>query len=115
MANAEDYFSPDYTTARNRFRTAAVNAGAAVHAIGLKAVGPDGAPLAIDIAWIGAAQPQRVLLHTSGIHGVEAFTGSAVQLALLDSPPSPGADAAVILVHVLNPYGMAWLRRTNEN
>jgi hypothetical protein len=49
------------------------------------------------------------------MHGVEAYTGSAVQLALLDSPPAPGPDEAVILVHVLNPYGMAWLRRTNEN
>ena len=56
-----------------------------------------------------------MLLHTTGMHGVEAYTGSAVQLALLDSPPVPGPDEALILVHVLNPYGMAWLRRTNEN
>jgi hypothetical protein len=25
------------------------------------------------------------------------------------------ADAAIVLVHILNPYGMAWLRRFNEN
>lgn len=49
------------------------------------------------------------------MHGVEAYTGSAVQLALLDSPPLPGPRDALVLVHVLNPYGMAWLRRTNEN
>ena len=49
------------------------------------------------------------------MHGVEAYTGSAVQLALLDAPPLPGPEEAVILVHVLNPYGMAGLRRTNEN
>ena len=24
-------------------------------------------------------------------------------------------DAAIVLVHVLNPYGMAWLRRFNEH
>jgi hypothetical protein len=49
------------------------------------------------------------------MHGVEAYTGSAVQLALLGAPPAPGPDDALVLVHVLNPYGMAWLRRTNEN
>ena len=49
------------------------------------------------------------------MHGVEAYTGSAVQLALLGSPPVLGPDEAAVFVHVLNPFGMAWLRRTNEN
>ena len=113
--STEELFSPDYTTARSRFRDAAVSAGAAVHAIALSARGPRTEPLAIDIAWLGAARPRRVFLHTSGLHGVEAYTGSAVQLALLESAPAPGKDDALILVHVVNPYGMAWLRRTNEN
>lgn len=56
-----------------------------------------------------------MLLHTSGLHGVEAFAGSAVQLAVLKTPPAAPAGCALILVHVMNPYGMAWLRRTNEN
>jgi hypothetical protein len=115
ILNPESCFSPDYTTARTRFREAAARAGAALHAIGLTATGPRGEPLAIDIAWLGAPRPRHVFLHTTGMHGVEAYTGSAVQLALLDSPPAPGPEEAVILVHVLNPYGMAWLRRTNEN
>ena len=113
--NAESYFSPDYTTARARFRDAANVAGAALHSIGLTPTGPKGEPLAIDIAWLGAARPKHVLLHTSGLHGIEAYTGSAVQLALLESPPVLGPEEALILVHVLNPYGIAWLRRTNEN
>jgi hypothetical protein len=115
ILNPESFFSPDYTTARSRFREAATATGAALHTIGLTATGPRGEPLAIDIAWLGAPRPRHVFLHTTGMHGVEAYTGSAVQLALLDSPPAPGPEEAVILVHVLNPYGMAWLRRTNEN
>lgn len=111
----EDYFSSDYGTARERFRAAATSAGAALHAIGLAPQGPNGEALAIDIAWLGAPRPLRAFLHVTGAHGVEAFTGSAVQLALLDAPPAPGPDDALVLVHVLNPYGMAWLRRTNEN
>lgn len=110
-----DFFSPDYATARDRFRKAAQDAGARLDALPLDATGPGGEPLTIDIAWMGALNAPRVLLHTSGIHGVEAFAGSAVQLALLDYPPEPGDGAAIALAHVLNPYGMAWLRRTNEN
>ena len=113
--NAEDYFSPDYATARGRFRDAANAAGAALHAIALPARGPRDETLYIDIAWLGSPNPKHVFLHSTGIHGIEAFTGSAVQLALLDAAPVPGDADALILVHVLNPYGMAWLRRTNEN
>ena len=113
--NPEDYFSPDYETVRERFRAAASAAGAALHAIALSAQGPKGETLSIDIGWLGAPRPSRTFLHITGVHGVEAYTGSAVQLALLDAPPTPGPDDALVLVHVLNPYGMAWLRRTNEN
>lgn len=113
--NAEEYFSRDYESARARFRQTAVDAGAVLHAIELPARGPRGEMLAIDIAWLGATEPRRVFLYTSGLHGVEAYTGSAAQLALLESKPAPGARDALVLVHVLNPYGMAWLRRTNEN
>lgn len=81
----------------------------------LKAKGPGHAPLATEIAWFGAEEPSRVLIHSSGIHGVEGFAGSAVQLALLDTEIRLAPDAALILVHCLNPYGMAWLRRANEN
>src|SRR5689334_17575661 len=115
MADAESWFSPDFAAARERFRDAATRAGAALHTLGLAAKGPRGEPLAIEVAWVGSAKPRRVFLHTSGLHGVEAFTGSAVQLALLDAPPAPSADGALVVAHVLNPYGMAWLRRANEN
>jgi hypothetical protein len=111
----EQLFSPDYETARQRFREAAAAAGAALHAIALEARGPRGEPLAIDIAWLGAARPRRVFLHTTGLHGVEAYTGSAVQLDLLETAPTPPENGAAIFVHVVNPYGMAWVRRTNEN
>lgn len=111
----ETLFSPDYWTARERFRAAAHAAGAVLHALPLDTKGPGGEELTIDIAWLGSEPARKIVLHTSGLHGVEAFTGSAIQLALLEQPPALEAGCALILVHVLNPYGMAWLRRTNEN
>lgn len=112
---AAEFFSPDYATARGRFRAAALRAGAALDTLPLAARGPRDEALTIDIAWLGARQPRRVLLHLSGVHGVEAFAGSAAQLALLAAPPPLPADGALVLLHVLNPYGMAWLRRANEH
>lgn len=111
----EDYFSPDYATARERFRAAAEAARAERISLSLAAVGPDASLLTIDIAWCGPRSARRVLLHTSGLHGVEAFAGSAVHIAALTRPPTLPPGCALLLVHVLNPYGMAWLRRANEN
>jgi hypothetical protein len=67
------------------------------------------------VARLGSPDATRVLLHTSGLHGVEGFAGSAVQLAALERPPAVPAGCAIVLAHALNPYGMAWLRRVNEN
>lgn len=108
-------FSLDYTTARARFRAAAQQRGAAIDTLALTARGPHDEDLTIDVAWLGARDARRVLLHVSGVHGVEAYAGSAAQLALLAAPPELSADGALALVHVLNPYGMAWLRRANEH
>jgi predicted deacylase len=108
-------FSPDYATARARFRNAARGAGATLEQLPLRAAAPDGSALGIDIAWLGSRRPARAVLHSSGLHGVEGFAGSAIQLALLARLPSVPEDGALIFVHILNPYGMAWLRRCNEN
>ena len=139
------YFSPNYATARGRFRKAAVNHASALFELPVSAAEPAqgwewrdsyhvwepgrtacvypqnyfepaSESLTIDIAWLGSRQPRKALVHVCGIHGVEGFAGSAVQLALLDRPVlTLPEDMAMILVHVLNPYGMAHLRRANEN
>ena len=110
------HFSPDYVTARTRFRGAVEQAGGKLTALELAAKGPKGEDLTIDIAWFGAEKPKRAFVHSSGLHGVEAFAGSAVQLQWLsEGIPALPEDSALVLIHVLNPYGMAWLRRFNEN
>ena len=109
------YFSPDYVTARNRFRAAVDRAGGRLTSLELTARGPAGEDLTIDIGWFGAERPAQAFVHSSGVHGVEAFAGSAIQLQWLDEGlPEIPEDSAIVLVHVINPYGMAWLRRFNE-
>lgn len=109
------YFSANYLQARTKFLEAAQAAGARVVQLPLGARGAKKQPLFIDIAWLGAEKPRKVLLHTSGLHGVEGFAGSAIQIALLNHPPSLSQDGALILVHCLNPFGMDWCRRYNES
>ena len=108
------YFAQSYSEARRRFRDASASVGAVLENLPLTCGGPDKETLTIDIAWIGGKTPLNVLIHCSGIHGVEGFTGSAIQLrALAEMQPVDTTDA-IIFVHVLNPFGMAWLRRVNE-
>jgi len=109
------YFSPDYIVARTRFRELVSRGGGALTALELAVRGPQGETLSIDVGWFGPENPRRVVLHSSGLHGVEGFVGSAIQLLLLESIPRLPDDGAIVLVHILNPYGMAWMRRFNEN
>ena len=54
----------------------------------------------------------------SGTHGVEGFAGSAIQNAIIDKSNITREDPSLptlVIVHVLNPFGMANLRRWNEN
>ena len=110
-----EYFSPDFATAQVRFREAVEKSGGRLHILPIDAKGPEGKELSIDIGWFGTDTPERVLIHTSGLHGVEGFVGSAIQLQFLDELPEIAQGNAIVLGHILNPYGMAWLRRFNEN
>ena len=114
----EDHFPPDYRRAREAFLAAAEARGARLAGRALADRGPGGEELAIDVALLGPEEPSRLLAVSSGIHGVEGFAGSAVQQRLLtqqwealDLP----ADTGLLLVHALNPYGFAALRRVNES
>lgn len=53
----------------------------------------------------------------SGVHGVEGFISSAMQCELLSRLPPDGhpAGVGVVVVHAVNPWGMAHGRRQNES
>ena len=107
----------DYDVARQRFLAAAAQAGAEVASfVHPNQGGAGGCELAVDLAWLGPATAQRVLLVTSGMHGFEGPAGSEVQSLWLEADPSGLApDTAVVLVHALNPWGFAYVSRLTEN
>ncbi|MBL9092086.1 MAG: DUF2817 domain-containing protein [Planctomycetaceae bacterium] len=113
-----DFFSPDYATARRRFREAATRRGWKLSAYPIAELGPAGEELTIDVAVSPGSSGEQALAVSGGVHGVEGFLGSAVQLSLLERERLVDTDLAnirVVLIHGFNPYGFAWLRRTNEN
>ncbi len=111
-----DLFADNYATSRARFGMLAKRAGATRDSFPHPLSAPDGGALATDTAWIGPANASRVLVLQSGLHGVEGFAGSAIQCdAILQFPATQlPADVAVLCIHAINPWGFAWLRRSNE-
>ncbi len=113
-----EYFSRDYASASQRFQSAASRAGGTLISYGLPGhTGPSGEALGIDVVRLGNAQSQSALLVISGTHGVEGFAGSGCQVGLLEDRLYEALPESVclVLVHALNPYGFAWLRRVNED
>src|SRR5262249_10220051 len=112
------WFSPDYAGARDRFRDVIKRLGLPSESHTMQARGPNAEPLHMDVATIGPAKSDRAVIVSSGLHGIEGFFGSAVQLAWLvryaKSPVLP-PSTKVVLAHALNPFGFAWFRRWNEN
>lgn len=109
-------FAPDYATARARFREAVRGLDWRLETHGVGVSGPDGEELTIDVGYCQGCKLDKTLVVSSGVHGVEGFFGSAVQLALLQRwATEPPAGVHCVLLHGLNPYGFAWLRRGDQN
>ena len=110
------YFSETYREARNRLLALTREAGDWNHEeIRHPEPGPDSQPIYTDVLWRGPRDAQRVLSITSGTHGAEGFCGSALQSWMVADAPRLPDNTAIMLVHAVNPYGFAHIRRVNED
>jgi hypothetical protein len=116
MMQTSDYFAEDYTGARQVFLTAAQQAGATVESFRNTTTTTEGAALFTDVAMLGPSDAQRILLLISATHGVEGFAGSAIQTGLLRTSLASWSSEGtrIVMIHALNPFGFASLRRCNE-
>jgi hypothetical protein len=113
-----DYFAQDYRDARAKFVGAARDSGASVETFeNPVGPGPHGETLATDVVGFGDPAASRMLVLISATHGVEGFCGSGCQVGLIAQGviAKPGNDTFILVVHAINPYGFAWLRRVNED
>ncbi|AMH43768.1 MULTISPECIES: DUF2817 domain-containing protein [Burkholderiaceae] len=109
--------APSFDRQRERFLNAARMANASMTEWLHPLKGPRGETLVTDVAVLGDPQAPSRLVVLSGTHGVEGFYGSDCQIALLDSLRIHGVPegVSVVIVHLVNPWGTAWLRRVTED
>ena len=111
-------FSESYVEARDAFRDDVCQSGGILETYELqegKLKGPQEEPLSIDIGLWRTDRPRGIVL-SSGLHGVEGYCGSAIQRAAIAEyiHTEPYAEYGVVLIHAINPFGMAHFRRVNE-
>jgi hypothetical protein len=108
---------PGYRQLRERFLKAATAVGATLSEYAHPLPGPFGEALFTDVAWLGPADARRVLVALSGTHGVEGYYGSDCQSRWLESLKGRALPegVAVLMIHLINPWGTAWMRRVNED
>ncbi|GLD99935.1 hypothetical protein PINS_up008663 [Pythium insidiosum] len=109
----EAHFSETYYQARALFRQRAKAANAKL--VELPVPHLSHLDLSVDVAVFHGTQ-EELLVHVSGTHGVEGFAGSAIQSKILEQAPTWGSTGpSVVLIHALNAFGFAQLRRFNEH
>ena len=115
--SAPIFFGSTYAEARELFRDACASRDIIIDEYRHPLNAPDGDMLATDIALVGPQDAANLLIVIAGTHGVEGLAGSGGQVAWLrlheraDLPPA----TAVLLIHMLNPWGCAWARRQTED
>ncbi len=113
-------FTSRYLDARKNWLAiaSAFGTSAQIESIPHALKGPDGEALATDCLWLGAADAPRVIVTISGTHGIEGYAGNAIQChwlkALQAGRQKLPADTALLCIHALTPWGMAWYRRCDE-
>jgi hypothetical protein len=119
--SATAYFLPTYEQSRDTFRSKAINLqnrfdGVEVFSITVESkIDND---LTIDFCYLPPTNDQsKLVILSSGLHGVEGPTGSAVQSILMDKVANFGLylETGILLVHAINPYGFKYSRRVSEN
>ncbi|NVJ61884.1 MAG: DUF2817 domain-containing protein [Gammaproteobacteria bacterium] len=114
LINSRDFFSCDYTSARLKFLSAVEN----LKLPHSKQSWHLNSELCCDTVWIGPSNANNLLVMISGTHGVEGYCGSAVQSFIVEGVINGffkiPDDCAILLIHALNPWGMHYYRRCDQ-
>ncbi|PKL16002.1 MAG: hypothetical protein CVV49_18465 [Spirochaetae bacterium HGW-Spirochaetae-5] len=74
--------------------------------------------LTVDILYLPSQKkPEKLIIISSGVHGVEGYTGSAVQRMIMEEfiTAETLASTGFLFIHSMNPYGFRYNRRVTEN
>lgn len=107
-----------YVESRARFIRAVRDSGGSVESYRHPtARGAHGEGLYVDVGILGPRSAQKAFVCLTGVHGVEGPAGCAILVDALLSGALARLPAATksVLVHAINPWGMAHACRTTEN
>jgi len=118
---ALNYFHESYADCRTAFLEKATRLAQrynGVEVLSLPVPGTSDRDLVVDYCYVPAQRTSHgLLILSSGVHGIEGFTGSAVQLMAMEELLVPGRmeSTGILLIHGLNPHGFKHSRRVTEN
>jgi hypothetical protein len=107
--------SSHYLESRQIFLGLAGQAGAAIRRY-FQEDGEETARLSTDIAYLGPADADKLIIVASGTHGIEGYAGSSCQFGFLRDYASRYTTSGLgfLLVHAVNPWGYFHDRRVTE-
>jgi len=107
-----------YELSRERFRASAASIStrwADCHTLSHSL--PDNPDLTIDVLAADATrEKQKLLIITTGLHGIEGYVGAAVLQLFIEEflPRLDPETTGLLLIHPINPYGMKHRTRVNQ-
>ena len=114
------YYPKSYNYARQEFikkSEKVIKEHPRAHLFSFKVPSKIDSDLTIEALYVRAKKQERLLILSSGIHGVEGFVGSAIQDMFIDKFLSDSMlqNTGVLFLHAMNPYGFKYIRRVTEN
>ena len=113
-----DYFPSSYEDSRERFRLSLSLLqqkwpDARLESYPLKEH-PD---LSVDWIWADSRRKENLVIVSTGEHGIEGYVGAAMMKVFIEefAPRLDSEDTGLLLIHALNPWGMKYHRKVNEN
>lgn len=116
-----DYYNNSYIDARNEFIEKAQefqNKYPQSTLLSINVPSEIDSDLTVDLFYIPCLkETDRIMVFSSGVHGVEGFTGSAIQSMFFDTFLSEEFlnESGILFIHSVNPYGFKYHRRVSEN
>lgn len=117
MVEVKNHYAESYFDARELFCKSCETNKHAIKKYKNPFLGPNKEQLYTDTTLIGPKNAKKILIIVSATHGIEGFAGSIIQTHFLQSFDIKDLpkDTAILIIHSINPYGFAWMRRTTED
>lgn len=114
---ANNYFYSDSVPeATGKFVAACKEVNGSLEYFNHTMLGPQNETLQATICFLGRLNSRSVVFTISGTHGIEGYAGSMAQISLLHmSHIALSKNISIVNLHMVNPYGAAYVTKENED